>query len=163
MLVVADASVLINLCRIGSEGILAALFGEVWIPPAVAIEFAALSGRHPRFVGLGIPAWIRCSDAVGASIARIANLRLGAGESEAIALALEIHADAILLDDAEVRAAAVRLGLTVTGLAGILLRAKREGVVPLVQPLIVRLRDDANFWLHSDFENEVLRRAGEIP
>lgn len=55
MLVVSDTSVLLNLCRVAAEGLLQELFGEVWIPPAVAAEFSRLAGSRPRFQGLVLP------------------------------------------------------------------------------------------------------------
>ncbi len=51
MLVVSDTSVLLNLCRVSAEGLLPALFREVWVPPAVAAGFARLAESRARFQG----------------------------------------------------------------------------------------------------------------
>ena len=59
MIVVADTSVLINLCRVGQGGLFQNLFHDVVIPPEVAGEFARLAGGHPRFAGLKLPEGIR--------------------------------------------------------------------------------------------------------
>jgi predicted nucleic acid-binding protein len=58
-------------------------------------------------------------------------LKLGAGESEAIALALELHADALLLDDRKARQEAQRRGLTVTGTLAVLATAARRDLIDL--------------------------------
>lgn len=62
-------------------------------------EFIRLAGERPKFTGLSLPAWIeqRQLSIPSADIPGIAEL--DAGEAEAIALALEIHASAVLLDE----------------------------------------------------------------
>lgn len=59
MIVVADTSVLINLCRVGQGGLFRQLFQEVVIPPEVAVEFARLASNSPRFAGMKLPDGIR--------------------------------------------------------------------------------------------------------
>jgi hypothetical protein len=59
VIVVADTSVLLNLCHVGQIEILSRLFRDVVIPPEVAAEFARLSAQVPRFLGLTLPPWIR--------------------------------------------------------------------------------------------------------
>jgi hypothetical protein len=57
---------------------------------------------------------------------------LGAGESEAMALALVLHADRVLLDELAGRKLALRLGVPVIGSVGVLLAAKRKSLIPAV-------------------------------
>ena len=161
MLVVSDTSVLLNLCRASAEGLLPGLFREVWIPPAVANEFSHLAGARPRFRGLTMPEWVRISPAVQVLAEVRACPDLDSGESEALSLALELHASAVLVDEAAGRRAASLLSVPAIGIAGILLRAKERGLIPGVRPLLDRLRDEAGFWLHPRFEAEVLRLADE--
>jgi predicted nucleic acid-binding protein len=59
VIVVADTSVLINLCRVGQGGLFRSLFQEVLIPPEVASEFVRLASGVPRFAGLTLPQGIR--------------------------------------------------------------------------------------------------------
>ncbi len=161
VLVVSDTSVLLNLCRVSAEGLLPELFQEVWIPPAVAAEFSRLTKSRPRFQGLMLPGWVQISPPVQVPSEVRACPDLDAGESEALALALEWHADAVLIDEAAGRRAAGLLKVPFVGVAGILLRARQSGLIPAVRPVFVRLRAEAGFWLHPDFEVEVLRLAGE--
>jgi predicted nucleic acid-binding protein len=102
IVIVADASPLIALERIGRLELLKALFEEVLVPPAVAAEVA------PRLV---LPPWIR-ERALLQPIAReVLRATLGPGESEAISLALEIHADRLIIDERAGRRVAEALGL----------------------------------------------------
>ena len=55
MIVVADTSVVLNLCRVRHEHLLPALFGRVLIPTDVASEFSRLAGTDARFAGLILP------------------------------------------------------------------------------------------------------------
>jgi len=162
VLVVSDASVLLNLCRVSAEELLRELFREVWIPPAVAEEFSRLVGSRPRFHGLALPGWVRISPAIQVAAEVRACPDLDSGETEALSLALEMHADAVLIDEAAGRRAANVLKIPFVGVAGILLRARQRRLIPAVHPLLDRLRIEAGFWLNPEFEAEVLRLAGEV-
>ena len=86
---------------------------------------------------------------------------LDIGESEAIALALEIGADQILLDERKAREFAATKGLNLTGVLGILVAAKSRGLIPKVRPLIIVLRSRADFWLSEALCNRALQAADE--
>ena len=51
MIVVADTSVVLNLCCVRQERLLSALFGRVLVPTEVAAEFRRLAGVDVRFSG----------------------------------------------------------------------------------------------------------------
>jgi len=60
MIVVADTSVILNLALVGHDGLLAAIFHEVTIPPAVESEFLRLASSDGRFAGLRVPHGREC-------------------------------------------------------------------------------------------------------
>jgi predicted nucleic acid-binding protein len=161
VIVVADASVLINLCRVDQGGLFKRLFHEVLIPPEVAAEFVALTISVPRFSGLNLPDGIRQQSPAGLLPAVCAAEGLDLGEAAALSLAVEIHADAILIDERRGHEIAHQLGLRTIGLLGILLRAKAVGIVPRISPVIEMLERDAGFWISDKLRQEVLRLAGE--
>jgi predicted nucleic acid-binding protein len=120
IVVVADAGPVIALQRIGHLGLLQALFQEVLVPPAVARELV------PR---LTLPAWIRERTLQQPIAQEVLRASLGAGESEAISLALEIQADRLIVDERAGRRVAEALGLRVAGVLGLLVLSKQRGHV----------------------------------
>ncbi len=163
MIVVADTSVLVNLCRVGYGHLFRLLFHEVVIPPEVAAEFARLVSTSPRFAGLILPEGIRCQPVTMVPDLLRSAAGIDAGEIAALALAVEIHADAILVDERRGHEVALQLGLRTLGLLGLLLQAKSAGFVPLIQPVLDSLRHDAGFWISDSLRQRVLRLANEGP
>jgi predicted nucleic acid-binding protein len=86
---------------------------------------------------------------------------LDSGESEAIALAIEVNAEAILIDEAAGRDIAAERGLTSLGTLGILVRAKRQGFLKEVRPLIEKLINELDFFVSEKLMQDVLLLAGE--
>jgi uncharacterized protein len=162
VIVVADTSVLINLCCIDRAELLRVLFRDVFIPPEVEDEFRRLVERDRRFGSLTLPGWVRIQPATAIPDPVRANVALDIGEAAAISLALEMKADAILLDERHGYEAATELGLIVIGLLGVLLRAKRTGHIEAVAPEIDRLHRDAKFWISGAVRRRVLELAKEL-
>lgn len=161
MIVVADTSVILNLCKVGHEDLLPLLFKEVWIPEVVRLEFLRLSQEDVRFQGLVLPHWVQVSSAllVRDEVSSLPGLH--AGETAALTLALAKHANAVLMDESAGRSAAKKLGLTAIGVLGILLQSKRAGLLPSIRPVLKQLEDEAGFWLGSGVVKQALSQAGE--
>ncbi len=163
MLVVADTSVLVNLCRIGYEHLLPALYREIRVPLAVLAEFERLARNTAKFRDLQIPRWVQMVPVATSHPTLESWPDLNEGEKEAIALALQLQADAVLIDEMAGRAAAAKLGLVFVGIIGILLQAKLNGLVPEIKFVLDRLRAEPGFWISEAVRAEALRRAGEVP
>lgn len=88
-------------------------------------------------------------------------LELDAGEAEAIALAIELKADLVLLDERLARRVVTGLGLKFAGVLGLLVEAKRRGLILLVKPLVDALMSRAGFWVGQDLYSRVLAEVGE--
>jgi len=148
--VVSNSSPIIALDRIRQIELLRALFDRVTVPPAVVTEV---------WSSTPISDWF---DVVTPTppVALVLSATLGPGEREAIALAVELQANTILLDDRPARRAADALGLNVVGTLGVLTACKRKGVVGAMRPLIDELMANG-FRVASDLAERVLRDAGE--
>ncbi len=85
---------------------------------------------------------------------------LHGGEAEAIALAQELNADLVIIDERLGRAHAKRLGLQLTGVVGVLLRAKKSGLITAIGPLLRQLVE-GGIWLSDGLVQEALRLADE--
>jgi len=128
MLVPSDTSPNLQLAIIGRLQLLRSQFREIWISGAVKCE---TDGLHHADALKEIQeafqeGWIRTKALTGDRVARLLRATLDSGEAEAIALAFELEADLILIDEREGRLAAERAGLRVTGVLGVLLRAKNQ-------------------------------------
>src|SRR5437588_4991193 len=137
--VISNTSALQYLHQLGLLDILPQLVGHVTVPQAVVDELEAgraLGHDLPDVTSLG---WI--SVCVPASSQHVMSPDLGRGEADVLRLALELPADeaVVILDDAKARAAAGRLGLRFIGTLGVLLNAKRVGLIAAVTPHLDRL------------------------
>lgn len=161
MIVVSDTSPITNLAAIGRLDLLRPLFHSVLIPGAVAAELAACPADAPGFVDLSANDWLVVRPVVEPSVAAALSLDLDVGEAEAIALALEARADIVLMDERRGRRLARRLGLRPLGLLGILVKAKRDGAIEQVKPLLDSLISEAGFWIAPGLYSRVLREVSE--
>jgi predicted nucleic acid-binding protein len=141
--------------------LLSSLFREVFVPPAVRSEFVRLAASDGRFAGVRFAAWIhvRQPAAIPERISR--NITLDPGGAEALALAVEMHADAVLIDESIGRGVAIDLGLTPVGVLGVLVRPKRQGHLAALAPVVEGALTRAQFRVAPDLLREVLRMAGE--
>ena len=152
MIIVSDTTPLNHLVLIGEVWLLPKMFGRVIIPPAVAEEM-----RHPRTPPVvkswfdSPPAWIEIRE----PIALDHTIQLGTGEVAAISLALEIHADIILMDDWKARREAIARGLTVTGTLNILRAAALKKFIDL--PATLAKLERTNFHLPKQIVEAMLR------
>ena len=161
MRVVSNTSPLSNLAIIGRLELLKQRYGVVRIPPAVARELSALT--HPaaktRLDAAIAAGWI-VVESVPSALPALP-FALDAGETEAIALALAVTSDVLLIDEKRGREAARQKGLTVAGVLGELLHARQSGLVPNLRSEINRLRSEAGFFVDAAIEKFILLQVGE--
>ena len=161
MIVVADATALILLARVGRLHLLREVLGEVWIPEAVAQELRKPGKPGAEALKEALGTWISIAQVRERERVEELPKRLGPGEREAIALALERGAT-FLSDDKAARREAQSQGLEVTGLLAVLLQAKARGAIPQVKRVLDELVGEG-FRLAPDLYEAVLQEAGELP
>lgn len=155
MIVIADSSPLIALCRIGRLDLLNVLFGRLLIPDAVWNELTGGKPENPGTEEILSANWSERRSVVDTSLVFLLRQDLGAGESEAIVLARELKADVLLMGERRGRTAAKRLGLTCTGLIGVLIEAHRQGIVTHPAAIAQDLRDVAGFWVSDELMEQL--------
>ncbi len=146
--IVSNSTCLIALERIGRLDILPALFEPIWVPPKVQEEFA---------ISLN---WLSVEAPRNTDLVTVLKVLVDEGEAEAIALAREKGA-LLILDDRKARHWARQLGIRLIGTAGVLVKAKRQGVVEAVKPLLEAMQQKG-FYISPALITETLHLVGEV-
>lgn len=157
---ISSSSQLIQLAMTGGLGLLRDQFEEIDVPRA-AWEEATYDRNEPDARRIASCKFMKVFDLDRSSpLLSTLGTMLDRGEAEAIAMALGMKHDVVLLDDSEARAVAVKHGLKVTGTLGIFLRAKRMGRIDKIEPLLEILAS-RGFSLDPSLRKSVLMAAGE--
>ncbi len=160
MIVISNTSPISNLAAIGHLELLQQLYSNIIIPPAVYQELINSGDTDPATLAVQTLSWIQTQPVSDWVLLETLQSNLDPGEAETITLAVEIHADRLIIDERRGRNEAIRLGLQVTRLLGIVLAAKQQGLIPLVKPILDDLRANS-FCIRDALYAEVLRLAGE--
>jgi predicted nucleic acid-binding protein len=156
--VVVNASPLITLYKSQLADLLPQVFGQVQVPPAVWQEVIA-SKDDIAAQTLPHSTWATQTEAIILH-PLVSAWDLGAGESEVLSYAL-LHPDhTAMIDDAAARRCAISLNIPTLGTGGMIVLAKRRGLIPSVINPIQALRN-AGLWLSEDLVNILKRQAGE--
>lgn len=147
--VISDTSCLIILTKIKELDLLRQLYKTVIITQDILLEY----GEH-------LPDWIEVQQAKDHHRQQLLEMQIDKGEASAIALALETHENIIILDDWKARKLADRLGLSVTGTLGVIIKAKNNGIIPSIKPYLDKIRE-TNFRFSEELEQTALKEANE--
>ena len=156
--VISNNSPLVGLFGLNLLSLLRDLYTEVWIPRKVEKEFLK-KDLIVRREALENAPWIKTVDLTDPQAAAVYT-KVDDGEAHTLALANEHDARLVLLDDRDGRREAKEIGLMTKGTVGILLEAKEEGLINIIKPLLIRLRDNG-IHLSESLINNALRDAGE--
>ena len=155
--VVSNTTPLIGLADIGCFDVLKKLYEEIMIPTAVLEEVKSEPART----------LVRNSDFIhvypvkDSQSRKMFSSRLHAGEVEVMLLAEEKQADLLIMDDNAAKKTAKFLGFKVTGTLGILLKAKKEGHINAIKPLVEKLQE-TGFYVSPKVKQYVLEEANEL-
>ncbi len=158
-IVVSNTTPLIALAWIEQLELLPMLFGVIYIPQAVHRELH----RNPEKIGsaeLIAASWLRVKAVQNTLAVEMLVDELDAGESEAIVLAHELMAGLLLMDERRGRRRAATAGLAIVGTLGILIEARKRGLIGPLRPLLDRLRE-LPFRMNETLYGDVLRQVGE--
>lgn len=147
--IICDTSCFIVLKNIGELDLLQKVYGQVITTSEVASEYGQL-----------FPEWVIIEQVANILVQQLLELQLDKGESSAIALALETQECTVVLDDIRARKVAEKLKLDITGTIGVIIKAKLNGIIPSIKPILDKIKI-TNFRLTQDIENQALIAAGE--
>ena len=159
MTVISNTSPLLNLALIERLHLVEAQFGEVVVPMAVWNELSAGFDGRDRIEAFRDQGGIRVVSPEPTDLRIEFERELDRGEAAAIAYAIDVDADRVLIDEREGRATATRHNVPVTGVVGILLRASSRGNIDLETELDA-LRD-AGFWISDALYDRALEMDAE--
>lgn len=165
MIIVSDTSPITNLAAIGQLDLLRQLYSRVIIPEAVYNEMVDINKIVPGAVKVKTLSWIQTQTVINSlQVTEIQenNQSIHLGEAEAIILSLEMKADLLLMDERRGRIVATNYGINITGLLGVLIQAKKQGLIPAIKPLIDQLITQANFRVNPQLYTVVLQASNEI-
>lgn len=157
--VIINASPLIVLFKSQQSELLPQLFTEILVPEAVWDEILAAGQNDIASRQLPNTSWVQRVE-IAAVAPEVAAWDLGKGESDVLSLSLITPDCAAIVDDRAARRCAQTLGIITLGTGGVLILAKRRGLIPTVSPGIQALCD-AGLWLSDSLINLLKQQAGE--
>ena len=157
--VIANSTPLISLGKINQFYLLKALYHEICIPGEVFREISAKDDAIKSLV-VNNGDWIKVRNVANPGDRKMYSAALHGGEVEVLILAQEIGADLVIFDDLKARKTALYLGIPLTGTIGVLIKAKKQGLIPCVMPLVDKLEKN-NIYVDSWLRDVVRKNTGE--
>ncbi|HEW97711.1 MAG: DUF3368 domain-containing protein [Candidatus Parabeggiatoa sp. nov. 3] len=161
MRVVSNTSPIINLANVGQLDLLNQLYGDIIIPQAVFHEITVMGAGQAGAQEVKTWSWFFTHTVQNTTLVNSLRLDLDAGEAEAIALALELKADLLLMDERHGCAMAQQMNLMCSGILGVLVKAKHQGLIAFVKPILDDLISTAGFWVNNALYHHILQTVSE--
>lgn len=164
MYVVSDATPIISLLKINQIHILKKIFNEVVVPDAVYKEITSNKGKFCNEFKLFTECdFIKRRTVKNQLAVKVLRSQAGldTGESESIALVSEFENSVLIIDELKGRKVALEMGIRITGTLGILLKAKKMGVINKLKPLLNDMMKN-NIRISDNLYNSILSEANEI-
>lgn len=161
MVIVSDTSPIVNLASIGRLDLLPTIFGKVYIPFAVFEEITITGSGQPGAEEIQTASWIEIRNCSDQNLLHQLLLELDPGESESIALAIELNTPNLIIDEKDGRDVALRYNLKPIGILGILLEAKKMGLISSVRQCMDDLKTIAGFYIAESLYYKILTSSGE--
>jgi len=146
-IIIADTSCLITLDNIDDLSLLQKIFNKITVTPQVADEF-----------GNQLPSWIEVENVTDKQKIRLLQLELDLGEASSIALALEKPNSLLIIDERKGREIAKNLDVKIIGLLGILIIAKRKGIINNLSLYFDKI-ENVGFRISEKLKNQILSQG----
>ncbi len=160
-MIVSNTTPISNFLHLGQMEILKKIFKELHVPMAVHREIEACFSGDDQ--------WQRCLDEEFIIRTEVQTspkikelmIHLHMGEAEALCLCIENNAQLCLIDDRDARIIARLNNIPVSGTLGVLMKAKKMGIIESVKKLMGLLRNDHHFWIDDAMYSKVSRLSNE--
>ncbi|WP_448573742.1 DUF3368 domain-containing protein [Trichothermofontia sp.] len=162
MLIVSNTSPLSNLALIGEFELLQRIYSRILISPIVYSELLCLLEIEQTILNTVNIGWLGIEQPTNLSLLQTLNQVLDLGEASAIAIAIDINADRLLIDERIGRSIALYYGLNIRGILGILIHAKNQKLIPNTKTLLDRLINQAGFRVSQALYTRTLQESGEL-
>ena len=160
MIIISDTSCITNLFHIDALQLLPKLFGKILIPQAVCNELLAFhKNTFTNQLSANKIEVVQVTDQECLQKAKYFKLDLG--ETEAIALALQLKNIALIIDEKAGKKAADKLGIKTVGLLGVILLAKEYKHIESVKLLLDDLKSKTTFHFSDSLYTQIIKLAGE--
>lgn len=157
--VVINTSPWIALSMCKQTSLLNKLYDKVFIPETVKEEILVGGSTGVGVKELHLSSWIKIERVKDAKKVKLL-YELEQGEAEVIVLAMERGIKQVLIDEKIARLQAKVFNLNVVGTLGLLLKAKKKGLVENIKPLIDSIVE-GGYWIKEDLVEAILKEAGE--
>jgi hypothetical protein len=161
MQIVSNTSPLSNMAVIDEIHLLQEIYPTIIISSTVYTELMEFSQIKPTIAGLVESGWLSVEHPKNVQLVSRLEQTLDLGEASAIALAIEINAERLLIDERLGRTVATQYGLKIRGIVGILVYAKNQGLPSAMKPIIDRLINEAGFRVDQTLYDFALQESGE--
>jgi len=155
MVVISDTSPITNLIKIERLGLLKDVFGKVFIPTQIKLELEDWNNPGFDISIIEDASWIEILHPKNLELITQLKNELDGGEAAAIALASELKANYLIIDERKGWKIAKSFGINAIGLIGVLLNAKSLKIIKEVMPIVDELRINAGFWISDAFYQKI--------
>lgn len=158
-IVISNTTPIVTLLGIGKLEVLKDLYGEIIVPEMVAKEIEQGKGKL-FYTDLKKIDWIKIQAIQDKALYQYLLDDLDEGEAAVIALAQELNAKVLLIDEKLARQQAQLQGFTCIGTLGLLLKAKEKGIIATLKPLLMQMQANG-IWLAEALIKQILDKANE--
>lgn len=156
--IISNTTPILSLLKVDKLDVLQKMYGKIIVPSAVYQEIERGSNK-PYYQDIKWFDWIDIRQVTHPdSLTYFVDLDVG--EAEVLLLSKEINADLVIIDEIVGRRYAKQLNLKITGTLGVLLKAKKLGLIPSVKDLISEMQEKGS-WFSTKLVSRLLELADE--
>lgn len=159
-IVVSDTTAITHLAKIDALNLLQKLYIEILIPEAVSSELVQVKRTQPGALQVLNSNWIKVVKIKNQKVVHKLMRHLDLGESEAIALSIELQSDVLIIDEIAGRTVAKKLGRNIIGMVEVLIEAKKKRHIQSVKPYLDKLHN-TGIRMSEELYQLALKISGE--